>query len=143
MSEKNWRDHKMPQWVKDQIADEMMASRIKTALAWPNEARPEPLPFRWGDYDRVYGEPIPGSYWRILGHRHAFPVHIRHRVDGDKSTTWKKWMFSNDGIRWSDSVQRGDLYVTKREALLALLWAECEKSAAVLSGIINQMENLK
>ena len=55
--QRNWRDAKIPQWVKDAVNAESKALRLTAALAWPQEARPTPLPFRWGDYDTLKGTP--------------------------------------------------------------------------------------
>ena len=130
MTEKrNWRDAKLPQWVRDAIEAEQAADRIRAALSWPTEARPTPLPFRWVDYDRLIGTAVPGCYF----HFGAQPVHIRAH-DGQGG---KKWQFSSDGECWTTSVTRGPLFTTKREAVLNRLWEACEKAARELDAIRN------
>ena len=64
---KNWRDAKMPQWVRDAIDDERSQQALFAALAWPRESRPTPLPFQWGGYDMLKGAPSEGLFWRAEG----------------------------------------------------------------------------
>jgi hypothetical protein len=126
---RNWRDAKIPQWVKDQIYAEVAIG----ALTWPTEAEPEPLPFSWGAYDSMKGEGhAPGHYWGLDFQNFACPVFIRHREESDTGNRWDKWRFSSDGVRWNSSVIRGPLYATEREANLAILWRECRKAAKTL-----------
>ena len=127
--QRTWRDAKMPQWVKDSIAAETLAHRRHAALSWPTEAKPTPLPFGWGDYDRQHGTPVEGIYWDYRVNE----IHIKEN-DGNVEG-WKKWVFSRDGVRWTTSVCRGHLFATKRDAYLHMMWCECEKSANVLMKI--------
>ena len=131
--DRNWRDAKIPQWIKDQIADEMRAQKLTIALSWPTEPKPEPLPFRWGEYDMVRGEPREGVFYGV--HRNgAYPVHIK-KNDGTIGSKWKGWAFSNDGEMWGTTVERGPLFATERDATLYVLWAACEEYAAKLAAI--------
>jgi len=128
--ERTWRDAKIPQWVKDSIEAETLAHRLHAALSWPTEAKPTPLPFGWGDYDRQQGTPVEGVYWD----GRANEVHIKEN-DGSIGVNWKKWVFSRDGERWITSVSRGHLFASQRDAYLYKLWVECEKSANMLMAI--------
>lgn len=131
--ERTWRDAKVPQWAKDSIADELRAHQLTAALAWPTEAKPEPLPFQWGGYDRLIGEPREGSFWRIDG-RYVGAVHIR------KTNGWRSWEFSSDGREWSTSVRRGPLFESEHEACLYQLWCECERFAGELLALRGRMK---
>lgn len=106
---------------------DMQALRERAALAWPTEADPEPMPFQWGEYDRLTGDPVPGAYWDWTGE----PVHIRKSVEADK--TWKAWLFSHDGETWHTTVMRGRLYRSRRDALVARRWVICRGFAADLA----------
>lgn len=129
MEDRNWRDAKLPQWVKDSIAAELRANQLTAALSWPTEAKPEPLPFRWGDYDRLIGEPRDGMFWSVA--HGVEPVHIKANR-GQHGQTWKDWAFSDDGEQWHTTVRRGPLFETERDARLYHLWSECEAAAKKL-----------
>lgn len=143
MSEdRNWRDAKMPQWVKDSIERELAASDLTAALSWPTEVRPQPMSFQWGEYDRLNGTAEPGVYWAVNGSVDGTgrieKVHIkRNEKHGE---TWKSWAFSSDGERWSTSVVRGLLFDDERDARLWLLWNACEAFAARLLKIRKDMK---
>jgi hypothetical protein len=126
---RDWREAK-PKWAIDAAQAEMKRWEVTAALSWPQEARPEPLPFQWGEYDTVHGTPEPGTYWNTG--RYASRVEIREKVKGD--VTWKRWLF-REGVReeWTTSVVRGPLYATEREACLAALWNACEAAAPALA----------
>ena len=124
---RNWRDAKIPQWVKDSFADEARDLRIRAALAWPKEPRPTPMPFQWVDYDRPKGDPQEGTFWGRDG-----KVHIRKEGPF-------KWKFSCDGERWTDSRTRGHLFATERDAILERLWVACESYANALAHIRNEL----
>ena len=129
---RNWRTAKIPQWALDQINDELIAG----ALCWPTEAEPKPLPFWWGGYDRLEGEPVAGQYWHISGTDHVQTVHIRKRTENDTDGfKWKTWLFSHNGDCWTGSVTRGHLYTTERDARLALFWQKCRNFSRTLYGI--------
>ena len=130
-AERNWRDAKIPQWVKDSISDELAANQITIALSWPTEAKPEPLPFQWGGYDILRGEPVAGEYWTAMVSLHGqnlSAVKIRNTQSG-----WKKWEFSANGRDWSTSVIRGPLFASEADARLWMLWEACELCAAYLA----------
>lgn len=131
MTERNWREAKIPQWAKDSIEKELERS----ALSWPSDPDPIPLPFEWGPYDRLTGEPVPGEYWCF----HGWTVHhvFIRKAEG---RTWKAWEFSRDGEKWTDSIQRGPLFQTSRDAHLAHLWAKCRECARELSIIRSRSE---
>ena len=63
--ERNWRDAKIPQWVKDSIATEMAQWELTAALSWPTEPKPQPLPFHWGGYDRLHGEALSERFGKL------------------------------------------------------------------------------
>lgn len=127
-SEKNWRDAKIPQWVRESIESDLLDSQIKAALAWPTEAEPTPVPFSWGEYDLLSGDPVEGVYF---DNRYAEPVYIRKAREGDK--IHKPYVFSRDGLVFNRQVVRGPLYNTKREALIAILWRECREASRKLN----------
>lgn len=134
MSEtRNWRDAKIPQWVKDSVEKEISESAIISALSWPTESKPIPLPFRWVEYDKLHGEPVAGKYWALEGGR------ITEFSLRPTEKSWKRWEFCQNG-QWSTTVQRGELYATKREALLALLWNKSRSFAEQLWKTKKQIE---
>lgn len=139
-NEKNWRDAKIPQWVRESIENDMREGQLKAALAWPTEAEPTPVPFSWGGYDILTGEPVEGVYY---DDRYAEEVHIRKARPEDRTSEhrmWKKWVFSRDGLVFDRQVVRGALYNTKREALLAILWRECREAANGLHDVRQKLE---
>jgi hypothetical protein len=136
---RDWRDAKLPQWARDAVQAEIDQWCLTAALAWPTEAKPEPLPFGWGEYDRLTGEPVPGQYW--TGHRSRVEMfwlarradltedEIAH-LDGQK---WKTWVFkTREGGRWHTSVQRGPLFANAHDAKLYRRWLMCEDFARQL-----------
>ncbi len=128
MEDRNWRDAKIPQWVKDSVQAEIGQTALTAALSWPTEARPAPVSFMWVDYDNLRGEPVPGRYWTKNGKS----LDIRKKTaddTGPRITKWKTWVFRCEGYDWSTDVQRGSLYKTQHEAKLARLWDECEAAA--------------
>lgn len=136
--ERNWRDAKIPNWVKDAVERELYEWKITAALSWPQEVEPEPLPFKWGEYDRQIGEPREGVFWRVWPANYhsngsVEKVHIRLTPEG--SDTWKRWQFSSDGLEWSATVTRGPLYSSERDARLALVWSACRASAEKLARV--------
>lgn len=126
METRDWRDASGPKWAKDAAQAEIDAFRLTAALSWPTEARPEPLPFRWGEYDRLSGDPVAGDYW--AAGRTVQQVSIAPQ-DGKTGSRWRRWIFSYDGSGWTTSVQRGPLFATERDARLWVLWNECEAAA--------------
>lgn len=131
--ERDWKESSAPKWVKDAAQAEIDAYRLTAALSWPTEARPSPLPFRWGAYDRLVGDPAAGEYW-FLGARDAKRIEIAGN-EPKVVDTWKKWVFRYDGGNWTCSAQRGPLFSTKRDAQLYLLWDKCEDAAKTLLGL--------
>ena len=136
---RDWRDAKLPQWVKDAAQAEIDQWRLTSALAWPTEAKPEPLPFHWGDYDRLTGVPVPGQYWVatsrgvdtfMLATASELQPEDRLYLGGEM---WKKWVFkTSEGGRWHTSVQRGPLFASERDARLYRRWLMCEDFARQL-----------
>lgn len=125
--DRNWRDAKIPQWAKDAIEAEAKALRLCAALAWPQEARPVPLPFGWWEYDRLSGTPVAGRYWGIAGGVNGYCVHV------DVALIGASWRSAQDGRPFSAySIHRGHLFATKREALLHMLWTACDDAARKL-----------
>ncbi|QDP60515.1 MAG: hypothetical protein Unbinned338contig1000_8 [Prokaryotic dsDNA virus sp.] len=125
--ERDWREAK-PKWAIEAAAAEMKQWQITAALAWPREAKPDPLPFMWVDYDRCIGEPVAGTYWSCTSH--VRKVSIRERDESEKG--WKSWRFKEGNYDWNERIIRGALYRTEREAALAQLWAKCEDAAKTL-----------
>lgn len=124
--ERNWREAKIPNWVKDAMLAETANMRKTIALSWPQEPEPEPAPFQWGEYDRLLGEAVAGVYWKV-GHRHVEKTEI---AKNDQATPkWKQWMFKYSDGDWTTSVPRGALYLSERDARLAVLWKECNDCA--------------
>ncbi len=128
--DRHWKEAKIPAWASTAISAEIDAWKLTAALSWPREAKPEPLPFRWGDYDRLFGTPVAGEYWAVIGSR---MVHFYLRPANELlHKTWKTWAFSDDGEKWTDYVVRGPLFATERDARLFLHWKACEDSAKLL-----------
>lgn len=136
--QRNWREAKMPQWVKDSIAEELKAVQLTSALSWPTEAKPAPMPFQWGDYDRLYGvTPVPGRYWAVSGNRpEQFDLQMVENLpekDQVGLTKWKNWAFKYEGrTTWSTTIIRGPLFDNERNAYLYVLWDTCEDFAKKL-----------
>ena len=124
---RDWRDSNAPKWVKEAVQKELDAWRLTSALSWPTEPRPSPVPFCWGDYDRLVGEPIPGTYWTARAERFEMK-----KQDGKTGEIWKSWIFKTSGGRWHTLKQRGPLFDNERDARLWMLWDECENSAKKL-----------
>lgn len=130
---RNWREAKAPKLVIDAAEKEMEAWPLTAALAWPTEARPAPMPFRWGDYDWQEGStPVPGTYWvtRAGGDYSVgavIKVVLRRRIEGDPG--WNHWIFLASNGEPTRQITRGPLYASEEDARLALLWDECEKCA--------------
>lgn len=133
---RDWREA-MPKWAVQAAIDELAASKRRLALRWPDEARPTPVPFQWGEYDQLHETPVPGIYWRASYDGHFIgAVHIRQKLPDEPG--WKQWRFSDDGERWTTSVTRGPLYETEREAKLAALWKARDEAAAKLEKVWQQ-----
>ena len=125
---RDWRDAKIPQWVKDAVLAEIDRTALTAALAWPTEAKPSPMSFKWVDYDAVRGVPVAGRYWTING----WSLEIREKAPDEKGrniVAWKPWLFRVQGYEWTSDVTRGDLYATEHDAKVAALWSECEIAA--------------
>lgn len=131
----DWRDSKAPKWAKEAAEAEIGQWRLTAALAWPTEARPKPVPFRWGDYDRLTGKPVPGVYWTSRAER--FELKKQNRKTGE---TWKQWVFKDEFCDWSTSVRRGPLFDNERDAVLWLLWDECEAAGKRLMKIKKRLQ---
>ena len=114
---------RLSQKARDAAERDMQSLRERAALSWPTEADPKPVPFRWGEYDRLTGVVEPGTYWDS----NAEIIHIRRKNDGDPM--WKGWLFSRDGEGWTSIVRRGPLYRCRRDALIAQRWRMCRDFA--------------
>jgi len=117
----------MPMTKSEKAAVE--ALHTKLALRWPDETRPTPLPFGFGDYDRELGTPVPGTYFVVHG-AHCTRVELA-RV----STGYKSWRFNG-----KDRVERGRYFETEAEARLEMLWRACENAARELSPVWRLLE---
>lgn len=131
MDDRDWRTANCPNWAKEAAQAEIDAWKLTAALAWPTEARPEPLPFRWGEYDILSGDPDPGLYWFSDAYG-VKSVEIK-KNDGALTSSWKPWIFRYPpSDNWGSSVKRGPLFQTRRDAALWHLWNECETAARAL-----------
>ena len=135
--ERDWREAKIPQWVKDGIDADLAQYRLTVALSWPTEAKPEPLPFEWGGYDHLQGVPVPGRYWAASQHEFSrgFDLQSIKNLDVDFGVhKWKGWAFRRIGESdWQTSPYRGPLFATERDANLYALWLACEEYAKKLA----------
>jgi len=123
---RNWREAK-PKWVVEAAEAEMAAMETKLALRWPEEPRPVPVPFSWGGYDGVGGDPVEGEYFNFAEAHYSAPPFVRSiRIKKDAY----RWIFTING--GASGVVRGPLYATRKEAALAALWNECDKAAIAL-----------
>lgn len=142
MTERNWRDAKIPAWVREAVEAEIKADQKRLALSWPNERKPEPLPFWWGDYDKLTGNPDVGTYYLVQGggrSTHWKKVEIVEAknlsaADSTRLNLHAKYAFRSEGFNWSSSPPRGPLFATPREAALYVLWERCEAAASDLVG---------
>lgn len=125
MADKNWREAK-PKWVVDAAEAEMASMKRMLALRWPTETRPVAMSFRWGDYDQLKGQPIPGVYWHVNGNSFISMVEII------PDSGWRKWKFRYGAGDPSTNVPRGPLFNLEREARLYALWNLCERAAVSL-----------
>lgn len=140
MTPRDWRDAKLPQWVRDSAQKEIDQWRLTAALSWPTQAKPEPLPFRWGDYDRLIGAPYSGTFWAVARNRiDRFDLRKIQDLQGaDRNyigggETWKAWAFrKSEGGRWHTSVVRGPLFDSEADARLYRRWLLCEDFARQL-----------
>jgi hypothetical protein len=135
---KDWRDAKMPNWAVIAVQAEIDQWRLTAALAWPTQAKPKPLPFWWGEYDRLVGEARSGRFWRSeaygierfdLCRTEDLPEKERKYVDPPH----KQWAFRRGNeMRWSGYVVRGLLFDNEADAKLYRRWLMCENFAQQL-----------
>ena len=121
MEEKrNWRDAKIPQWVKDSIAEEIDQWELTAALSWPTEPKPQPV--FWGaGYGQVGGTPEAGEFWRKRGSWEP------EKVTVTLASTRPK-VIGSDG-----SISTGEVFFrSKEDAHLHTLWEQCEAYAKEL-----------
>jgi hypothetical protein len=135
MDDRNWREAKLPKWVQDSIEAEMRQTALTAALSWPSEAKPEPLPFRWVEYDMLRGPATEGVFWA----EDARKLEIRKRDNvppemirlGDMG--YGEWVFRvGDAPQFVGQIVRGYLFASEHEARLWRIWKACEKFAAEL-----------
>ena len=132
----NWREAKIPQKLKDAVEAEMFENELIIALSWPNEAKPKPVDFHWGEYDRLEGQVEEGTFYSENGHI-IEKISIRKNTGDDKN--YKKWQFSIGGSRWtSNTVTRGRLYKKESDAQLALQWSKAREFSKELRQIIQR-----
>lgn len=137
--ERNWREGK-PKWVVEEAEKEITALKLRLALRWPDEARPTPVPFQWGGYDTLRGDPIEGDYWSVWPSG-VVKISIRKKLETESG--WRKWRFSVNDRSFTDSVQRGPLYESEREARLAALWKACDECARSLADVWTNYTNVR
>lgn len=140
---RDWREAKLPQWARDAMQTEIDQWRMTAALAWPTQAKPEPLPFRWGEYDRLTGVPRSGTFWSVGLHSvdHFDLCRTQDLQDADRDyiggETWKPWVFrTSTGGRWHTSVVRGPLFDNEADAKLYRRWLMCEDFARQLMKVL-------
>jgi hypothetical protein len=142
--QRNWRDAKVPQWVKDSIAADLAAYKLTAALSWPTETKPAPLAFQWGAYDKMYGTMQEGVFWSPDGR--GLRVEIRQRKDinpddlGRNVMPHDRVLFRTEFEKFDRTPMRGPLFATRREAQLYQLWALCEGCAKTLMQMRDAME---
>lgn len=138
MDSRDWRDAKMPKWAQDAVQSEIDQWRLTAALSWPTEAKPSPLSFKWGDYDRLIGKPVPGNYWitHIGNHVEGFELARRADLqakDARNIIQYKEWAFRFHGRdEWTSNVLRGPIFATEHDAKLYRRWLLCEDFARKL-----------
>ena len=136
---KDWRDAKMPNWAGIAVQAEIDQWRLTAALAWPMQAKPEPLPFWWGNYDVLEGTPYPGTFW-AAGRCRIEKFYLARVADlsvEDKNkfgvVSWKTWAFrSHDSARWTTNACHGPLFDNEADAKLYRRWLMCEDFAQQL-----------
>lgn len=128
--ERNWRDAKMPQWVKESIAAEMKASELTAALSWPTEIKPQPV--FWGTgYGQVGGSPESGDFYMPIGGGDCQAVTV-------KCTTYSVKIVAERG---SESItQFQSFFRTEHDARLFALWERCENAAKDLAKMRSAMK---
>ena len=142
--QRNWRDAKVPQWVKDSIAADLAAYKLTAALSWPTEARPAPLPFQWGPYDMLSGTMQDGVFWSPNVHGLRFEIRKRENINPDdlgrNVMPHDKVLFRTEFGKFDRTPMRGPLFATRREAQLYQLWTLCDECAKTLMQVRNAME---
>lgn len=125
--DKHWKKD-APKWVINQVDAEIAEKDIILSLRWPTESEPK-ADFGFGGYDHEWGNVEHGEFWVSNGVRvtHTF---IRSKKENEHG--WKKLRFSLDGIKWTDSVERGHYFKTEKEASLHVLWDRCRSHAREL-----------
>ena len=121
--DKTWRDAKLPVWVVESFNREQEQNRLQLALSWPKKARPTPLPFGWGEYDRKFGVVEEGTYY-LAAFKSCQLVTI-------KCNQAYGYSFTYEGIL-SNSKPKGKLFLTKEEALTELHWLQADRCARKL-----------
>ena len=120
------REYKLPVWAQDLLADE----RRRAALAWPTEARPEPL---WEPGSNVYvptAVPTGETVWLANPHQTEptrYFVDNRHVKAGPRSTPSRP--------------EYGRYFATKRDAWVDMWWAVAETASHSLFQISERMKN--
>jgi hypothetical protein len=137
---KDWRDAKMPNWAVIAVQAEIDQWRLTAALAWPTRAKPEPLPFWWGNYDVLVGEPREGTFWAArLYDIDRFDLCATQNLSGadrDYIITREElgeWAFLRENSnRWTTTACRGPLFDNEADAKLYRRWLMCEDFARQL-----------
>ena len=127
---RNWRESKLPQWVRDSIREEL----IHASLSWPSEPKPQALSFGFGSHDSMVGSVEPGVYWAMFAEGFPFKFAVRLREVGDPSHSAFVFKRNPDNplSKWTNDVVRGPWFKTERDAYLHHLWEQCEESAKKL-----------
>ena len=123
------REDKLPKWAQELLADE----RRRAALAWPTEARPEPL---WTPGVNVYAprEMDGRTVWNAKEH---LPAPLAHQVSGGFVHCGEPK--SGFGFRPESS----RYFATEREAALDMWWSRAEEAASRLYAIRSFIERLE
>jgi hypothetical protein len=114
MDTRDWRDAKIPQWVKEAVEAEMKADKLKLALAWPDETRPKP------EFVLSYSLRFPPE--AALGQAFYSRPHGWVKV-GSNFKIVSLETYKEIESPW------GEYFGTERDAMLNHLWDRCETVA--------------
>lgn len=128
MDKRDWRDAKIPQWVKDAVEAEMKADKLKLALAWPDEPRPVPA-FNVTSENAFAPETFVGG---------VFYSPYQGWVTLKSTSRTVKLEWGKEECRaW------GYYFHNRRDAKLDLLWSRCDRFAQELASIRHEIARSK
>lgn len=138
MSDRDWKDAK-PKWVVDAAKAEMAEKNLTLSLRWPNEAEKDGL-FGFKEYDNKWGDIQFGEFWVSSGYK-TIKVFLREKIESDSG--WKQFRTSYDGVKWTETVERGHYFKNEKDARLKTLWYHCRKASQELLVYWSQYEASK